>query len=173
MNLFSESKYCWNYNWEKLYKRLWIFKQQKHLKTSQNVRLLARGNGSKGPIHSQRTDDACKKTTLEHQSASWVLLPLIQTLYCCNFQKLLQKTTLQRLPWNNVNRFSNVHSPPAGNISKEIIPSKICCSGCDSTESAGGKLVHSCLMWWKFSLGCNWSTDWQNNQLVDQLVDRP
>jgi len=62
-----------------------------------------------------------KKTTLQHQSASWVPLALIQTFYCCNFQKLWEKRTLQRLPWNNVNRFSNVHSP-AGIIFKEIFP---------------------------------------------------
>jgi len=129
MNLFSESKYCWNYNWEKLYKRLGIFKQQKHLKTSQNVYRLARGNDSQYRVKGQMM---LATTKLQHQSASWEPLALIhtfQTFYCCNFQKLWGKknsTTIVmeqcqkvfQCPFSSKNHFQR-------NISDGMISSKI------------------------------------------------
>jgi len=76
---------------------------------------------------------------LKQQSASYLSssgfleLSSIQTFpkqiqtgnpFLLQLEKIVRKRTLQRLPWNNVNRFSNVHSPAAGIVSKEIFPTE-------------------------------------------------
>jgi len=174
MNLFSESKYCWNYNWEKLYKRLGVFKQPKHLKTSQNVYWLARTNDRKVAIHSQRADDACTNNTFGFNSHFSNLLLL-------QLSKIVRKKEL----------YNDCHGTmskgfPMSILQQEPFPKKYferndiiedwtCCSCHDLTQSFDfwlwKKIGHSCLMWWKFRLVCYWLADWWiANQLVDRWV---
>jgi len=166
MNLFSESKYCWNYNWEKLYKRLSnnknIWKHHKMYIGWQGRMVLA-------------------AKELQHQLCTFGFNSHFSNLSLLQLFKIVWKKEL----------YNDCHGTmskgfPMSILQQEPFPKKYferndiiedwtCCSCHDLTQSFDfwlwKKIGHSCLMWWKFRLVCYWLADWWiANQLVDRWV---